>query len=695
VHGWVTGFALAALATIAGAATPEERAGISAGGGTAGEAHGAAARPLAVVTAERLAGEGDPDGEDGTITSLNSPFTDGNGVPGFTGGATTGNFVWYGSGVVWNNVDALPTVLTGAESTMGVGNSGQFVYSPSIAGDDGVWTQAGELLRDGVQAPGFPAGVTNTFNSRPQMLPSGRALWVSGFNETGGTTTQGRMLYSSTDGTPATIAIVLRSDDLVGGIPIDRPAGVEFDYQLSDDGTHHIHDLLLDTGSTADDAIVYVDGAIAAREGSATGQGDNWSNFDSVSINDSGHYLFSGDTAGATTTDEFIAYDGAIVLREGATVDGITLTSSASVQTLSINNLGHAAHIWSIAGGAEVLFFACDAADLATSSVALLATGDELDLDGDGAGDGLFVADFNASSVIGPGLWLAEDGRVFVEIDVDDGEVSDETIVSIALPSCGAPEIDVTPAALASSQLTNVVTVLPLTVANLGTANLDWTALEAPAACAAPADVSWLSIAPAGGSVSPAGSDVPDVTLDSTGLVPGVYTAALCIASNDADEPLITVPVTLEVLGVPEIDVAPSELASTQLPDVITILPLSIANLGTAALDWSAGEAPADCAAPADVPWLAIAPAAGSVSPGGAGLPAVTFDSTGLAAGLYTARLCIASNDADEPVVAVPVTLQVLFVPLPVQEIPAAGPLGLAVLGMGLAWAAARRLRRG
>ncbi|HEX4956146.1 MAG TPA: hypothetical protein VF017_22385 [Thermoanaerobaculia bacterium] len=635
-----------------------------------------------------------PAGANGPITSLNAPFTNGLGQPGFTGaandgGAGTDNFVWFDTGIAFLDADAVGFTLSGGESTMGVGDAGQFIYSPSVDGDDAVWTHNGLLLADGMQAPGFPAGTINTFNSRPQMRPSGQAYWVSGFNDAGGTTTLGRMLYTSSNAMPGTITVVLRSDDLVGGIPIDRPSGIGFDYAFSDDGSHHIHALLLDTGSTTNDDIVYVDGAMVAREASPSGAGDNWDNFDSVSINNAGDYLFSGDTDGATGTDEFIAYNSTIAVREGDVLDGQPLTSTASVQTLSLNSLGWAAHLWSIAGGTELLFFSCDAADLAATSVLVLATGDMVDLDGDTTGDAT-VTDFNASSVIGPGLSLAEDGVVYVEVDLD----TVEAVIGVELPLCGdPPTITVAPASLSSDQLADTQVVEPLTVGNTGSVDLDFTITEAPADCGAPADLPWASAMPTAGTVASMATTMVDVTFDSTGLAPAVYTGLLCIASNDPANPLVAVPLTLTVLGVPSISVTPTALASDQGVDEVVVLPLDLDNTGTADLDFTITEAPADCGAPGDLPWASALPAGGTIAPAGGVQVDVTFDSTGLAPGVYTGLLCIASNDAASPVVAVPLTLTVLGGPGAI-EVPALSGLGLAVLALTLAVLAMGLLRR-
>ncbi|MDV7401914.1 hypothetical protein RZS08_61405, partial [Arthrospira platensis SPKY1] len=72
-----------------------------------------------------------------------------------------------------------------------------------------------------------------------------------------------------------------------------------------------------------------------------------------------------------------------------------------------------------------------------------------------------------------------------------------------------------------------------------------------------------------------------------------------------------------------------------------------------------------DCLTPADVPWLSVSPDGGTTSPAGSTPVTVTFDSTGLAVGIYTANLCVFSNDPDAgpgngtELVVVPVSLTV------------------------------------
>lgn len=66
-------------------------------------------------------------------------------------------------------------------------------------------------------------------------------------------------------------------------------------------------------------------------------------------------------------------------------------------------------------------------------------------------------------------------------------------------------------------------------------------------ACDNPSDVSWISVDPASGMTAPGDSSSVEVTLDSTGVLPGEYTAYLCLNSNDPTNPLIEMPVNMTV----------------------------------------------------------------------------------------------------------------------------------------------------
>ncbi len=368
-----------------------------------------------------------------TVSTLNAPFTDGNGKVSFVIGLTDGNrVIWHDTGPIFYSGDITSDTLTGGEGTHGVGNAGQFIYSPSFNGNDSVFSNPGKLVADGDAAPNI-SGQFITFASRPQMLADGTALWVSGLSTTSGGTSAGRALYRMTDlndlGTA--VPVLKTGDEILTGRTITA-SGIDFDYWMSDNGNHHIQGLTV-SGATASDTLVWVNGSVIAQEGSSTGQGDNWQNFDVTSINNSGNYVFSGDTDGATSADEFLAYNGVIGVREGQVVGGLQLGSSMNAASINDNN--EVAFIWTTANPtSEALFYAADGANLA-AAIALLAVGDEIDTTGDGVGDWT-VSDFVASNGISPGLDFGEDGMIYAEVDLIPvgGGTEIEAIIGLTIP---------------------------------------------------------------------------------------------------------------------------------------------------------------------------------------------------------------------------------------------------------------------
>ncbi len=65
------------------------------------------------------------------------------------------------------------------------------------------------------------------------------------------------------------------------------------------------------------------------------------------------------------------------------------------------------------------------------------------------------------------------------------------------------------------------------------------------------------------------------------------------------------------------------------------------------------------CAVAADIPWASVSPDTGTTGVGASSTVDVTFDSTGLATGVYTGTLCVESNDPVTPLVEVPLMLTV------------------------------------
>ncbi|RIQ24367.1 S8 family serine peptidase [Jiangella rhizosphaerae] len=70
-------------------------------------------------------------------------------------------------------------------------------------------------------------------------------------------------------------------------------------------------------------------------------------------------------------------------------------------------------------------------------------------------------------------------------------------------------------------------------------------------------------------------------------------------------------------------------------------------------------EAPA-CTAPGELPWLGIAPLAGTVAPDATGRLELTVDSAGLRPGTLTGLLCLRTNDPDDELTTVPLAVTVI-----------------------------------
>jgi hypothetical protein len=105
--------------------------------------------------------------------------------------------------------------------------------------------------------------------------------------------------------------------------------------------------------------------------------------------------------------------------------------------------------------------------------------------------------------------------------------------------------------------------------------------------CQNPADVPWLSVSPAAGSLAGGASEAATVTVDATGMTAGSYSANLCVTSNDPVTPLVNVPVALTVEAVVGEPCSAADTifcdgfdpAQTGDPDVVTgVINLPVAN---------------------------------------------------------------------------------------------------------------------
>ena len=194
--------------------------------------------------------------------------------------------------------------------------------------------------------------------------------------------------------------------------------------------------------------------------------------------------------------------------------------------------------------------------------------------------------------------------------------------------------------------------ILSVVFSNTGKHPLTWQAALANAA-----STSWLKVQPGAGTIERSAEQFIYIIADTGSLKVGSYSATLDIRS---DAGITQVPVNLQVIqpGKPQahLVVNPQTLDFGQLvAGNQATLPVTIANVGTQALDWKATTG--------NTSWLALDSNNGTVKPGG--LPRViqvTADATGLAAGNYSATLSITSNGGSAQVT---VTMVVINGPPP------------------------------
>ncbi|MEQ8618992.1 MAG: PEP-CTERM sorting domain-containing protein [Lacipirellulaceae bacterium] len=141
--------------------------------------------------------------------------------------------------------------------------------------------------------------------------------------------------------------------DLILGFAID---GFDEFQHGNSDANGPIQEVNIDTGSSADDGIVLINGAPIAsgagniREGdlipvSSGGVGDSWDNFDFHRINEVGDFLITGDTdQTGGSADEFVSINGVIVAREGDLIAGGII--DGSIENADLNEQGIWAAIW-------------------------------------------------------------------------------------------------------------------------------------------------------------------------------------------------------------------------------------------------------------------------------------------------------------------------------------------------------------
>jgi uncharacterized repeat protein (TIGR01451 family) len=95
------------------------------------------------------------------------------------------------------------------------------------------------------------------------------------------------------------------------------------------------------------------------------------------------------------------------------------------------------------------------------------------------------------------------------------------------------------------------------------------------------ADVPWLSEDPISGTLSAGQMQIVDVTFDAGGMTPGDYYASLLVLSNDPDDPMVSVPVTMTVEAIVfGVELDPPADAMLGDPGTVVTYTLDVNNTG-------------------------------------------------------------------------------------------------------------------
>jgi len=205
----------------------------------------------------------------------------------------------------------------------------------------------------------------------------------------------------------------------------------------------------------------------------------------------------------------------------------------------------------------------------------------------------------------------------------------------------GGPIIGVAPASINHTQETDINRLFTgdFTVSNTGTLPLSFTAGNT---------LPWITLGTVGGNI-PAGGNLPiNLTVNTTGIVVGLYNDVITINSNDPVTPIVTLPVTITVsqigLSVDHFDFEVIEGQSTTAD-------LLINNGSNIDVHVALAATP--------VEWLSVDPTEATIPAHGSLTAHVNVDATALAHGNYNGSITVSSNNLVATIIEVPVNLLV------------------------------------
>lgn len=398
---------------------------------------------------------------EGTVSSVNSPQT--NGIGGWCiimtaddGGGSVNR--------VWGSVDGVAAASTlrvegmydgydqtSIQTTIDLDDAGNVIYrSQTTTTEPTIFIGDNALIEEETIIPTGPlAGLTWDFISNQQLSFNGTPYFIARVKHP----TQYEHLMRGTD-----FQVLLSSNDLLPGMPAildNDSSSIESWYGISGKGTDYIAEVTMDTsdpnvGFSDDSAMVlsgnalYIDRSIVRETfpipASIGGLPDeNWDNFDFYEVNEFGQIFLTGDSDASSSNDEFIYYDGQIVLREGDVLPEGAVSSS--IGHADMNEQGDWVAFWTV-GGVESLIL---------NGEVVTQVGDTIDEDGDGIPDTAVIDDIPALTSLSLGtLELSNrdangDVTIYSKVRVDglNGNDNVECIVAVKVTPTQAQAGDV------------------------------------------------------------------------------------------------------------------------------------------------------------------------------------------------------------------------------------------------------------
>ncbi len=181
------------------------------------------------------------------------------------------------------------------------------------------------------------------------------------------------------------------------------------------------------------------------------------------------------------------------------------------------------------------------------------------------------------------------------------------------------------------------------TITNVGGGELSWGATD---------NVAWLSLSPTAGSLGSSQAQVVTVTVNTAGLNPGSYLAAITVSDPAATNSPRTIAADLTVTEDPAIGLSATALSfSTRQGSNPPAQQLTVSNTGGGLLNWQASD---------NTTWLSVSPFSGTLPAGPGQRLTATVSSASLSPGTYSGAITVSDPEASNSPRIVSVNLTVL-----------------------------------